>query len=92
MSAPDRQFPVIDHSRGAVVRSVPWAYVEQYRKQAERNHGQTLERLAERGGLGWYELECAANGIGLFTVPIGPHTEANCRIEALAAVARWAGK
>jgi len=32
--------------------------VQQHEKQALRNHGQTLKRLAERGGLGWIEMLC----------------------------------
>ena len=40
------------------IREVPWNFVEPARKQIETNHGQTLERLAERGGLCWYELLC----------------------------------
>jgi hypothetical protein len=33
----------------------PIAFFEPHREQAHRNHGQSLERLAERGGLGWGE-------------------------------------
>ncbi len=52
-------FPI--HSGPGFVRPedkerVPWALVEPHRAQALRNHGQTLERLAERGGLCWSEL------------------------------------
>jgi hypothetical protein len=42
--------------------ALPWALVEPLRAQAERNHGQTLERLNERGGLAPQELWCAAHG------------------------------
>lgn len=31
--------------------SVPWAFLAPHEKQAQRNHSQTLARLAERGGL-----------------------------------------
>lgn len=34
---------------------LPWALVAPHEKQAMRNHGQTLEQLAERGGLGFTE-------------------------------------
>ena len=54
----ERRFPVI----GTDGCSVPWALVEPYREQATRNHGQTLERLAERGGLDWMELFALASG------------------------------
>lgn len=33
------------------VIQLPWAMLEPHAAQAERNHSQTLERLAERGGL-----------------------------------------
>jgi hypothetical protein len=36
--------------------AIPWDVVETHAKQAEQNHGQTLERLAERGGLDLSEL------------------------------------
>ena len=34
-----------------LVLGVPWAMIEPHAKQAYSNHSQTLERLAERGGL-----------------------------------------
>ena len=34
---------------------LPWALIEPHRQQAMKNHGQTLERLAERGGLSFDE-------------------------------------
>lgn len=45
-------FPVLN-SGG---ESVPWDAVEPHRKQAEKNHFQTLERLAGRSRLSWKEL------------------------------------
>lgn len=36
----------------AVVIALPWDVIAPHAAQAQRNHGQTLERLAERGGLG----------------------------------------
>lgn len=38
------------------LREVPWNFVETARTRIESNHGQTLERLAQRGGLDWCEL------------------------------------
>jgi hypothetical protein len=56
---PDR-FPVLrGYAPRPIVRfptGVPWALVEPHRAQAPRNHFQTLERLAERGGLAPSEL------------------------------------
>jgi len=59
----DRQFPVLvpRDAKGREIagcpRSVPWSIVEPHRAQAGSNHGgQTLETLAERGGLSPCEL------------------------------------
>ena len=67
-----RMFPVITNQsrlpqsvRDRWPRSIPWSLVERWRTQAERNHGQTLERLAERGGLAPEELYLAAHGLAL---------------------------
>jgi hypothetical protein len=63
-----RRFPVLNQQhcrpreRLAMPRDVPWAFAESFRAQAERNHGQTLERLAERGGLSPQEMWLAAHG------------------------------
>ena len=35
-----------------VVIALPWDVIAPHAAQAQRNHGQTLERLAERGSLG----------------------------------------
>lgn len=35
---------------------VSFDLVKRHEKQAYANHGQTVERLAERGGLTWFEL------------------------------------
>lgn len=42
--------------------SMPWEMVEPHREQIERNHNQTLERLAERGGLSPSELLAGIEG------------------------------
>ena len=67
-----KRFPVLTSSKfrtwmtGLPV-SVPWEFVELFRKQAELNHGQTLEQLAERG-LSPEEMWLAANGCDLSTI------------------------
>lgn len=33
------------------LKAVPWGFVQTHRAQAERNHAQSLETLAQRGGL-----------------------------------------
>lgn len=52
-----RRFPVY----GAGF-SIPWATVEPFEDQAQKNHGQSLSQLAERGGLAPQELWCIING------------------------------
>lgn len=50
-----RHFPLLPNYRqkGAALqrRSIPWPMIAPHEAQALRNHGQTLQRLAERGGL-----------------------------------------
>jgi hypothetical protein len=41
---------------------VPWSLFEPHREQAQKNHGQALERLAERGGLGPDEMLAIIEG------------------------------
>lgn len=65
-----RRFPVLlgwHEDRGGnddFPRSIPWEAIEPHRQQAESNHcGQTLERLAQRGGLDPSEIYLAVNGL-----------------------------
>lgn len=57
-----RTFPIM-REWGHGTMNVPWGFVEPFRDAIERNHRQTLERLAERGGLSPVELFVAAHGI-----------------------------
>lgn len=34
---------------------IPWTAIAPHEQQAQKNHGQSLARLAERGGLSWNE-------------------------------------
>jgi len=43
-----RDFPIMGCN---IIASIPWAMLEPHEEQAQRNHGQSLKRLAERGGL-----------------------------------------
>jgi hypothetical protein len=36
--------------------TIPWEAIARHEKQAMSNHGQTIKRLAERGGLDWVEV------------------------------------
>jgi hypothetical protein len=56
-----KDFPV-------VWRELPWDFVKFYRQQIEHNHGQTVERLAERGGLALQEVAAAVSGHDLLVV------------------------
>lgn len=50
-------FPILQSKFGAPREYVSWADVAPHERQAMRNHdGQTLRRLAGRGGLSWGEL------------------------------------
>lgn len=58
-----KRFPIIDHrvphregDTAPSVRSVPWELVEPLRERCMSIHDQTLERLAERNGLGPEEI------------------------------------
>lgn len=57
-SRSDRGFPILLGVAGSCRDKVfvPWAMVEAHAKQADCNHGQTVQRLAERGGLAPCEL------------------------------------
>lgn len=55
----ERRFPILD-STG--LRSIPWAMLVPNARQALDNHDQTLERLAERGGLAAYEALAVLDG------------------------------
>lgn len=49
-----KMFPIlIDHegTAGPCPSAIPWECIAPYEKHAQNNHGQTLERLAQRGGL-----------------------------------------
>lgn len=68
----DRSFPVLRSHlpRGTTCpRSVPWSLVEPHAAQAKTNHSQTLERLAERGGLSPAELWCLVHDKSLSELP-----------------------
>jgi len=43
-------------------KTVPWHRIAPYEQQARKNHDQTLERLAERGGLDPFEILAVVSG------------------------------
>lgn len=48
----EKMFPVLNSGGWCV----PHAAVERHARQCKINHGQTVKRLKERGGLDWSEL------------------------------------
>lgn len=55
-----RMFPIM---RGGLKSTmIPWAMIAPHEKQAQLNHDQTLERLAERGGLSHCEAIAVLEG------------------------------
>lgn len=65
------EFPVLGSPRRFkdCPKTVPWCWVESFAAQLQRNHSQTVQRLAERGGLNACELWLASRGLGLFEEP-----------------------
>lgn len=53
-----RMFPILDDGF-----SIPWDLIEMYELQAIKNHSQSLECLAQRGGLGSDEMLAVIHGI-----------------------------
>ena len=58
----ERRFPIM-HSDGGP-ESIPWAMIAPKEGQARNNHGQSLKRLAERGGLSPCEALAVLEGRG----------------------------
>lgn len=82
-----KRFPVITGQsnvsrevRARWPRDVPWSFAETFREQAECNHSQTLERLAERGGLAPDEMWLAAHKqpLSRFRQNVEPPSEEAC--------------
>ena len=51
-----RRFPVMLRAAIEGPRFVPWSFVAPHEANALRNHGQSLEKLATRGGLSPVEI------------------------------------
>lgn len=73
MSTPEN-FPIMGCK---IIASVPWAFLAPHEHQAQRNHGQSLKRLAERGGLGVSEAISIIKGLRWGDVAV---CEANDRL------------
>jgi hypothetical protein len=59
----DGQYDRARRRDASIPRTVPWEKVEPLRASCEAQHYQTLERLAERGGLGVGEFYIHAHGL-----------------------------
>lgn len=59
-----KTFPILGYNEtpGPCPSSIPWAEIAPYEGQAVGNHHQTLERLAERGGLSPEEVYLIMTG------------------------------
>lgn len=53
-----RRFPTLRPAREQrqPPEAIPWEVMEIVRAEAASEHSQTLEELAARGGLAWYEI------------------------------------
>lgn len=72
-----QKFPILDGS-GRIW--IPWSVLAPHEKQAQLNHGQTLERLAKRRGL------CPSEAIAVIEDrkwTSMPHSEARARLKKL---------
>jgi len=65
----ERRFPVLRYIGFTreervlleTLTDVPWEFVAEHERQALSNHSQTVNRLAERGGLSLWELWCVVH-------------------------------
>lgn len=82
---PPLDFPIL----GSGYR-LPWAFVAPHEGRARRNHGgQSLQRLAERGGLDWREMLAVIEDKPILG-PGRPEADVQaCRQAVLDALAAW---
>jgi hypothetical protein len=78
-----RRFPILlDHIQRKLNRDlptqVPWEMLEPFEDNAKRNHDQSLEVLASRGGLGPTEIIAIIEGRGFSWIMAQPKDEVEC--------------
>jgi hypothetical protein len=61
--------------RGKKIKSIPMHLLAPYKEQAQRNHSQSLQRLAERGGMDSTEILGMVRGIGWSQLVVRPDDE-----------------
>ena len=86
-TATERMFPSL-----GIGPRIPWRVIAQHEKQAGANHGQTLQCLAERGGLSWAEMMTAADGRNLRAAFKDFPKPADARRGVLQRLALWQSK
>lgn len=60
---------IFRRKRPDLPKTIPFELLEPYRKNIEKRHGQTLERLNERGGLSPGEIYLGIHNINLRNIP-----------------------
>lgn len=77
------RFPILrDSSGGGIICSIPWVMIAPHEAQASLNHGgQSLYRLAERGGLSACEVVAVLEDRAYTKMTI---TEAETRLRQIA--------
>lgn len=78
----DKEFPILK-SNGA---TIPWESIAPHEAQALKNHGQSLERLASRGGLSWCEALAVLRDSKFIAMP---EEEAKEKVLALLPNQEW---
>lgn len=63
--------------RGKNIKSIPMVLLQPYEEQALRNHSQSLQRLAERGGMDSCEILGIVRGLRWSQLKPHPDDEAN---------------
>lgn len=68
---------------GTFLKTIPWGIIETHERQALKNHGQTLKRLAQRGGLGADEALAIILGTDWFSMTVNERKQAESELESL---------
>lgn len=68
-------FPILRHPEFRL----PWTVIAPHERQAQRNHYQSLEQLARRGGLSIIEAWCVLTDTDWMEVAHSPQNEQRCR-------------
>ena len=67
----DLMFPILQDEQ---IKAIPWELLAPHEAQAQRNHSQTLRRLAERGGLSPAEAVAVIDGCDWGAIDNGKST------------------